>query len=457
MKVIICGAGQVGFNLARYLASRHHVTVIDNSPELIARINDRLDVKAILGYASHPEVLEKAGAASCDMVVAVTRSDEVNMMACQIVDVLFKVKTKIARIRNQSYLHPAWSHLFEKGSLGIDVVISPEIEVARAISRSLTVPGAFDIIPLAYGLVKIIGVRCTSETPLINTPISHINSLFKDLDITILGLARDDRRFIPVETDIIKAGDEVYFAVDSDQVRHALEAFGFEGAESRRLLILGGGNIGLSLAQLVEEQLPTVDVHLIESDERRAELIAQKLTRGVVLCGDALDSEVLMESTVETAETVVAVTADDRVNILASLLAKRHGAARALALVNDTSYSPLVTSLGVDAVISPRVVTVSSILQHIKSGQINSVYSLGENFGEIIEAEALGNSSLIGKSVGDINIKQELLVAAVVRAGKVIIPSENTVIQLEDKVIIMISTHMIPKIEKLFSARLDYI
>lgn len=457
MKVIICGAGQVGFNLAKYLASRNHVTVIDSEPELIGRINDRLDVKAICGYASYPEVLEKAGADSADLLIAVTHSDEVNMIACEVVQALFNVKKKIARIRNQSYLQPYCSALFAPGNLSIDVVISPEVEVARAIARSLMVPGAFDIIPLGYGLVKVIGVRCSLDTPVINTPISHITSLFPDLDINIIGLSRDERRFIPIPSDILKPGDEVYFIVDATKVIRAMEAFGYEGAESKRLLILGGGNIGLCLAQLIESQYPSVSIQLIEMNEKRAEYISQKLQRSIVLSGDALDAEILMEAGVETVETVVAVTADDRVNILASLLSKRHGASRALSLINNTSYSPLVTSLGVDAVISPRVVTVSSILQNIRSGRISSVYSLGEGFGELIEAEALGNSSLIGASVQDINVDHDLIVAAIIRVDRVIIPNSHTTIQLDDRVIMMISSRMIPKIEKMFSSRIDYL
>lgn len=456
MKVIICGAGQVGFNLARYLANRNHVTVIDNSPELIAKINDRLDVKAILGYASYPEVLEKAGAGATDLLIAVTHSDEVNMVACETAHALFNVKTKIARIRNQSYLHPNWSELFSPENLSIDVVISPEVEVARAISRSLRVPGAFDIIPMSQGLVKVIGVRCTTETPIINTPISHITSLFPDLDICIIGMVRDDKSFIPIPSDIVRPGDEVYLTVQTSKVDKTMQAFGYEGGDAQRLLILGGGNIGLCLAELIEAQHPDTHAHLIEFNEKRAEFIAQRLSKSVVLCGDALDSEVLLEAGVESTETVVAVTADDRVNILASLLAKRHGAKRALALVNNNSYSPLVTSLGVDAVITPRVVTVSSILQNIRSGKVNSIYSLGETFGEIIEVEASGTSSLIGAAVGDINVPRDLLVAVIVRGNRVIIPNDTTTIQLEDKVIIMISYRMIPKVEKLFATNLDY-
>lgn len=457
MRVIICGAGQVGFNLARYLSERNnHVTVIDSSADLINKLNDRLDVKAICGFASHPEVLESAGAASADMLIAVTYSDEVNMIACEIAHALFKVPTKISRIRNQDYLDPKWSRLFSKEHLSIDVVISPEIEVAKAISQSLSIPGAFDLISLANGRVNIVAVRCTQDTPVINTPISHVTSLYPNLDLTVIGIVREESNFLPQPQDILQVGDAVYFAVAQEQIPLAMNAFGIEYQAAHKLLILGGGNIGLSLAQEIELSHPGIHIEIIEKNPIRAETIASTLKKTIVLCGDALDSELLQEASVSTTKTVVALTEDDRVNTLASLLAKRLGAKRALALINNTSHAPLVTSLGVDAIISPRKVTVSKILQYVRRGRIRSVHSLGENFGEIIEAEAVQSSSLIGLTVQTLNSDKEIIIAAIIRNNEVIIPLPSTVIQLDDLIIIMVANRAISKIEKLFSARIDY-
>ncbi len=457
MRVIICGAGQVGFNLARYLSERdNHVTVIDSSAELINKLNDRLDVKAIHGFASHPDVLESAGGASADMLIAVTYSDEVNMIACEIAHALFKIPTKISRIRNQTYLDPKWSRLFGNEHLSIDVVISPEVEVAKAISQSLTISGAFDLISLADGRVNVVAVRCNQDTPVINTPISHVTSLYPELDLTVIGIVREDHNFLPQPNDVLQLGDAVYFAVAQEQIPLAMAAFGVEYQAAHRLLILGGGNIGLSLAQEMELSHPGVHVEIIEKDVTRAEIIASSLKKTIVLCGDALDSEILQEASIATTETVVALTEDDRVNALASLLAKRLGAVRALALINNTSHAPLVTSLGVDAIISPRKITVSKILQYVRRGRIRSVHSLGENFGEIIEAEALQASSLIGVTVQSLNSDKEIIVAAIIRNGEVIIPHASTVIQLEDRIILMVANRAISKIEKLFSARIDY-
>ena len=457
MRVIICGAGQVGFNLATYLSEHdNHVTVIDQSSELINRINDRLDVRALCGFASHPDVLEKAEAGSAEMLIAVTQSDEVNIVACQTAGSLFNVRTKVARIRAQAYLDPRWSRLYSPERINIDLVISPELEVAQSISRSLTVPGAFDIISLSDGKVKIIGVRCTLDTPIVNTPITHLTSLFPQIDICVVGIMRGDQAILPTLTDTLYAGDEVYFAVDKDKVPEAMRAFGHESSDSRRLLILGGGNIGLCLAQEIEKHHPNVHAEIIEKDPARAEFIAGELKNTLVLQGDALDSEVLYEANINVAETVVAVTEDERVNTLASLLSKRLGASRALCLINNTLHAPLVTSLGVDAVISPKKVTVSKILQNIRRGRIRSVHSLGESFGEIIEAEAQESSGLIGSPVSDINSPHEIIVAAIIRQEEVIIPMPSTAIKLEDRIILMVTPAAISKIEKLFSSRLDY-
>lgn len=457
MRIIICGAGRVGFNLARYLADHNnHITVIDNSEELIQKINERLEVKAIHGYASYPEVLMRAGIDSADMLIAVTYSDEVNMMACEVANLLFKVPTKIARIRNQSYLNPEWGDLFAEGRVGIDFAISPELEVARAMSRSLTVSGALDIIPLAENSVKVISVRTTEDTPIVNTPISHISGLFPDLQITVVGIVRGDENIVPLESEVIRVKDKVYFAVSADDVEQAMGAFGYEGSGSRRVLILGGGNIGLCLAQDIEKNHPNIRAQIIEREESRAEAIVKDLSDTIVLCGDALDQEVLMEASISTTDTVVAVTEDDRVNVLASVLAKRQGARRALALTNSSSYASLVVSLGIDAIINPRMITVSKILQYVKGGYIRSVYSLGHTFGEIIEADAAENSGLVGSTVKDVNIDNEVIVAALVRGKEVIIPKSTTLVRLGDRVILMIAPRAAPKVEKMFASRLDY-
>jgi trk system potassium uptake protein TrkA len=457
MQVIILGAGQVGFNIARYLAGESaDITVIDQSRELVEKISETLDVKGIVGFASHPDVLEQAGAENADMVIAVTYADEVNMVACQICHSIFGVPTKIARVRDHSYLDPMWSDLFSRDHLPIDVIISPEIEVARAIERRLQVPGAYDVHPLADGKVSMIGVHCTVDTPILETPLRELTALFPELHITVVGIWRDGQGMVPSPEDVLLAGDDVYFVAETSHLARAMATFGHEEKQARRVIIVGGGNIGLNLARAVEKNHPRVSVRLIELNKERAELVAQSLERTVVIHGDALDTEILEEANANQAETVVAVSNDDEVNILTSLLAKRYGCKRAVTLINKLSYAPLMGTLGIDTVVSPRAITVSTILQHVRRGRIRSVHSIPEGFGEVIEAEALETSSLVGVTIRDADLPDGVLVGAIVRGDEVIIPRGDTVVRANDLVVIFAATEAVKKIEKLFAVKLEF-
>ena len=457
MKVIVCGAGQVGFNIARYLASENNdVTVVDRSADLIRRISDSLDVKGIVGHASHPDSLQQADAEGADILIAVTQADEVNMMACQVAHSLFNVPTKIARVRHQSYLNPAYRTLFSREHMPIDVIISPEIEVARAVTRRLEVPGAFEMIPLAEGRVKLVGVRCGEGCPLINTPLRQLTQIFPDLNTVIIGLTRQGRAIIPTADDEMQAGDEAYFVVDSEQLPRAMAAFGHEEPEARRLLIFGGGNIGLFLAKQVESEYPWVNAKMIEATPERAEAVAAELKKTVVLHGDVLEPEILEEANVGTADTVVAVTNDDETNILSALLAKRYGCGRTIALINKATYEPLITTLGIDVVVSPRNITVSTILQHVRRGRIHSVHTLRDGFGELIEAEAMETSPLVGVPLRDADLPPGVLIGAIVREGLVISPRGETIIEPNDRVVLFAASDVVRKVEKMFSVRLEF-
>ncbi|MGE0714002.1 MAG: Trk system potassium transporter TrkA [Alphaproteobacteria bacterium] len=457
MKVVVCGAGQVGSSIARYLAGEgNSVTVIDQSAELVQRLSDMLDVRGIVGHASHPSVLAEAGTADADMLIAVTYADEVNMVACQIAHALFDVPTKIARIRAQAYLQPEWRKLFARDHLPIDVTISPEIEVAHAITGRLDVPGAFDVVTLADGRVKVVGVRCASECPVVNTPLHQLPGLFPDLDIVVVGLVRDGRALIPESDEMVLPGDEVYFVADARHVHRAMMAFGHEEQPGRRVVIVGGGNIGLYLAQDIAERFPQVSVKIIELDRTRATELCQRAGHAIVLNGDGLDTEILEEANAATAETFIAVTDDDEVNVLSSLLAKRLGAPRVVTLINKPTYEPLVPNLGIDAVVNPRAITVSKILQHVRRGRIRAVHSLREGFGEIIEADAMETSPLVGRPLREIDLPDGIILGAVVRGKTVIIPRASTVIKAEDRVVLMAAPGAVRKVEKMFAVRLEY-
>ena len=457
MKVIICGAGQVGSNIARQLARENNdVTVIDQSADLVRKIGDELDVRAMVGHASHPDVLERAGAHDADMLIAVTYSDEINMVACQVAHSIFDVPKKVARIRSQQYLDHDWAHLFSRENLPIDVITSPEIEVAQAIERRLKVPGAFDTVSFGDGLVQVIGVRLDESCPIVNTPLRQLTELFPDLNVVVVAINRDGNMMIPASDDQMFPGDEVYFAADTQHVARAMPLFGHEEQEARSIVVVGGGNIGLHLAQFIEKNMRNVSLKLIEFNRERAEYVLEHLDNTIVLHGDGLDPEILHEANVAQAETIVALTNDDEVNILSSLLAKAQGCQTAITLINNPVFGTLVTSLGIDVVVDPRATTVSEILRHIRRGRIRGLHSFRDGAAEVVEGEALETSQLVGKPLREIKLPAGTIVGAIIHGDKVEIPRGDSVIQTDDRVIILGLRNAVRKVEDMFSVSLEF-
>lgn len=452
MRVIVCGAGQVGTNIARYLSRFDtDVTVIDINPALVAAATDTLDVRGLVGHAGHPDVLKQAGAVDADLIIAVTQVDEINMVACQVAHTLFHVPKKIARVRQATYLKPEWRQLFQNEHMPIDHIIAPEVEVAESIQRRLDVPGAFEVIPLAKKKAVFVGVRCLDETPILDTPLDHITELFPQLTMRIVALARGNDMMIPTGDVQLQAGDEVYFVAQEDQVERVLALFGHQEQEGRRMVIMGGGNIGMNLAQLLESKNHSLRIKLIEIDSEQAKYAAQHLNRTVVLHGDALETDLMTEAGVDKTETLVAASNDDELNILAALQAKRLGAERAVAIVNRQSISSLVGQLGIDVVVSPRLITVSSILRYVRQGRIRAVYSVGEGFGEIFDVEAAQGADITGKPVKKIEKDGLLIVGGIVRGDEFLTPKPDEIIQQDDRVILLAHSDHVKKAEKLFS------
>lgn len=458
MKIIVCGAGQVGTGIARQLASEDNdVIIVDQSVELIQKINETLDVKAFVGIPSHPTVLEDAGAREADMIIAVTTSDETNMIVCQVAHSLFGMHTKIARVRHQNYLNPIWKDLYRKDHLPIDYIISPEKEVAQAIMNRLHVPGAMDMIPFADEKLLVVEVSCTSTCALINLPLIQVREILLDLNVSVIGLVREEQVILPDKKETLKGGDAIFFATSKENVSEAMKIFGHKEKEARKVLIIGGGNIGLFLAEALEQEEHDIKAKLIEIYKDRAEYIASKLTKTVVLNGDALDQEILSEANIENTETVISVSNDDEVNILSSLLAKRSGCDRAITLINkSTSYSPLMSSLGIDVIVSPRETTVSSILQHIRKGKVKSAFSICSGMAEIIEVEAVDNSSVLGQTVAGIGMPKGSIIGAMIREDEVIIPREDEIIALGDRILVLCMLEDVKKVDAIFSERQDY-
>jgi trk system potassium uptake protein TrkA len=457
MKVIVCGAGQVGYNIAKSLAEEGiDVTVLDRSEALVKKISDQLDVKGVVGFASHPQSLEEAGAGEAEMLIAVTQSDEVNMTACQVAHSLFDIPKKIARIRTQAYLEPQYIDIFARDKIPIDVIISPEYEVARAVLYRMSVPGAFDVVPFAGDKVRVVGIHIDEHCPIIDTPLRQLTELFPDLNVVVVGIVREENLIVPTGGDQRLVGDDVYIVADRDHVQRTLVIFGHEEKEARRIVIVGGGSVGLFLARMLEDSYANVRLKVIERDANRAEMVANEVKRSIVIIGDALDSGLRREANVQDAETVVAVTNDDKVNILASLLAKNEGAQKAVTLINNPDYGPLIASLGIDVSIDPRETTVSTIMRHVRRGRIRGLHTLGSGQAEVIEMQAMATSGIVGKPLRDLHLPAGVLIGAIIRDGKTVLPRGHTVIAPDDHVVIFARGDVVRKVERLFAVGLEF-
>ncbi len=457
MRVIICGAGQVGYGIAERLASEaNDVSVIDNSPELVNAIRDTLDVRGFVGHGAHPDVLAQAGAGEADMIIAVTLYDEVNMVACQVAHTLFQVPTKVARVRAQSYLAPHWGDLFSRDHMPIDVIISPEVEVGEMVMRRLTYPGAVEAIPFIDDHVFLLGILCDEDCPIIETPLKQLTELFPDLGAVVVGIVRDGNLFVPTSTDSMYEGDLAYVVTPANQVRRTLSIFGHEEPEVARVVIAGGGNIGLYVANSLEARQKSAKIKIIEQSRERAIDIAERLRRTVVLHGSALSQDILREADVQDADTLVALTNDDKVNILSCVMAKKLGTRRNLSLLNETTYPVFAGVLGIDAHVNPRAVTISKILRHVRRGRIRGVHSMQNGKAEVIEAEALETSSLVGKPLAALDLPNGIRIGAIHRDGKVIVPTGETRVLAHDRIVIFALAESVRQVEQMFRVSLEF-
>ena len=458
MNIIICGAGRVGFTIAKQLSEQgHSITIVDPSSEDIQKIDDALDVKAIVGKGTYPSILEKANAAETDMIIAVTRNDEINMVICQIAFSIFNIPKKIARIRSQDYLNPKFTRVYNKENLPIDVIISPEIEIAKSIQRKLEAPGALDSVPFAENKIRLLEIQINNNCKLINIKLNELTKKYPNLDANIIGIIRDEKFLIPKKNDNIKKNDKIYVIINSSQMSETLNAFGHDEKISKKILIVGGGNIGFNLAKNIEETMDAARVKIIEKNKERAEFLASELNNTIVINGNALDEEVLVEANLEEAETVLALTNDDEDNLMVSVLVEKFAKdekniddKRTMALINKPNYSLLQDSLKIDDLIDPRMNTVSSILKHIHKGTIETAYTIMNGEYEVIEAEIIETSELINKELKNSNLPDEIRIGAVLREDKVIIPRSNFIFQKEDKVVFLAKKDSISVVENIF-------
>ncbi len=453
MNIIICGAGKVGFSISKQLSAQgHSITVVDQSSEDIKKINDTQDVKGIVGRATLPSVLENAGAENADMIIAVTRNDETNMIVCQLASSLFNVSKKIARIRTQDFLEGKWNKLYNKSNIPIDVIISPEIEVAKSLFRRLEAPGALDNVPFANDKVKMLEISIEKNCPIINTSLKNLTEKFPDFKANILGAVRKEKFIFLKKNDKMLEGDNVYVVVSSNQLNQILKAFGHEEKIAKKILIIGGGNIGLHLAKMLEANFEEVRIKIIEKNKNRAEEIATELSSSIVINGDALDEEILKEANADDSETVLALTNDDENNIMSCVLAEKTGIKkRTIAIVNKSNYSLLQSSLNIDDLVDPRMTTVSRIMEQVHKGTIGTVYSLLDGEYEFIEAKISEKSELLNKKIKDSNLPEYIRIGAIVRKEQVIIPRSDFSFEKGDLVVFLTNREHLKEVENIFS------
>ncbi len=457
MKIIILGAGQVGASLANNLASEaNDITVVDVDSKRLQELQDRLDLRTVAGLASHPDVLHRAGAEDADMIIAVTNSDETNMVACQVAYTLFRTPTKIARVRAQEYLqHP---ELFTQESLPVDVIISPEQLVTDYVHRLIEHPGALQVLDFSGGRVQLVAVKAYYGGPLVGHELRTLRDHMPGVQTRVAAIYRRGRAINPEGNTVIEADDEVFFTAAKKDIRAVMSELRRLEQPVKRVIIAGGGNIGKRLAKALEHQY---QVKLIDHNAPRTVSISEELERTIVLHGDAADEELLLEENIENTDVFCALTNDDEANILSAMLAKRLGAKKVMALINRAAYVDLVESGDIDIAISPPQATIGSLLAHVRRGDVVMVHSLRRGAAEAIEAIAHGDeysSRVVGRAIEDIKLPPGTTIGAIVRGDEVLIAHHDTVIEAEDHVLLfVVDKKRIPEVERLFQVGITFL
>ena len=456
MKIIILGAGQVGSSLAASLASEaNDITIVDTNTDFLKDLQEHLDLKVLAGHASHPETLTHAGAEDADMVIAVTNSDEVNMIACQVAYTMFHTPTKIARVRAPEYLNQ--SKLFHQEALPIDVLISPEQIVTDAIHSLIDHPGALQVTDFADGRVKLVAVRAYYGGPLVGHELRELSEHMPGVEVRVAAIFRRNRPIIPHGHTVIEADDEVFFIAAEAHIKAVTSELRNREKRVRRIMIAGGGNIGTRLARSLEKNY---QVKLVERNPEQATIISESLHSTVVLQGDCADKDLMLEENIDSIDVFCSVTDDDQANILSAMLAKRLGANKVMSLINRASYVDLIQGGEIDIAISPQQVTIGSLLAHVRRGDVVKVHSLRRGAAEAIEAVAHGDkntSKVVGRRIDDISLPADTTIGAIVRGEEVVMAHHDTVIESEDHVILfLVDRNKISAVEKLFQVGLTF-
>ncbi len=456
MKRIILGAGEVGGNLAQNLSlEASDITVVDTDSSRLQELQDRVDIRTVTGLASHPDVMRQAGAEDADMLIAVTNSDEVNMVACQVAYTVFNTPTKIARIRSSAYIRDGG--IFRNDDMPVDVLVNPEQIVTHDIARLIDNPGALQVMDFADGQVQLVGIKAYYGGPLVDQELRYLRQHMPMVDTRVAAIFRKNRPIIPQGNTVIEADDEVFFIAASQDIKHVMSEMRRVEKPNKRIVIAGGGHIGQQLAQVVESRY---GVRIIEHNRERCYELSESLDRTIVLCGDASDRELLLEENIEETDVFCAVTNDDEANIMSSMLAKSLGARKVITLINNPAYVDLIEGGNIDIVVSPQQATLGSILAHIRQGDVAKVHSLRRGAAEAIEAVAHGDASssaVVGRRIEEIELPPGTNIGAIVRGDQVVIAHDDVIVQADDHVVLfLVDKKRIREVERLFHAPLTF-
>ena len=457
MKIIICGAGLSGRAIAEKLSQiGNEVTIIDSSKNLIEKLGSELDIRGIVGHGAHPDILGEAGASDAEMLIAVTPSDEINMMACQVAHSLFEVPKRIARVRDKSYLNPSYQDLFISSNLPVNIIISPEKEVANSVFRRFELPGAFENVPFGDNKLRFLGVKVNADCPIKNTDIGSLTSLFPDLNTIIVGLNRDGIIITPKTNDKLIENDLAYLICPSEYAARTLSIFGNQIEIARRIVLVGGGSIGKEVGKLIENNTENISLRIIDIDKKNAEDLSDKFDKSFVILGSGMDKDILNEAEISSADILISLTNSDETNFISAAFAKSDGCQRVIALLNNKDFQGLIRSVDIGDFIDPKAITVSSILRHVRRGRIRNIYTLSDGSAEIIEGEVSSSSELVGPTIEDLHLADGLRIGGILRNNQIIMPRGDTKIKEGDYVTIFAIPSKIHEVEQLFRVSASY-
>lgn len=453
MKIIIAGAGGVGIALARYLREENHdIVLIDKQAERLKNLSEQLDIQTIVGSSAYPAVLENAGAQQADIFLAVTGDDETNIVSCGVAKSVFHIHKRIARISSGEYLSAKYKSFLQDQS--IDAILSPEIETARRLMQTLPVAGSVEMVPLADGLLQFVGLKCKKNSPMVGKSVAQIQTLLKDFSVQIVGITRR-YELMNLNEVTLRPGDDVYMVIDHRHFAPVLKLLSYDIIAPRYIMIFGGGRVGWQLAKLLEEDPISHEVTVVEKDEVRAKFLAEKLERTLVINGDGLDDALIEELNLKNYRIAITTTQSDESNILLSLLAKRNGVGRTYALIHNDLYNTVLGGLGIDAIIDPNAVMVSSILQHVRKGRVKNDYFVQAGVGEILEIEAIKSSKITKSTLGSIKL-DGIVIGGVVRNNLFILPHKDFIVKEKDTVLVFAERGKVAEVEKLFSVSFSF-